>query len=79
MRHSPIQTKRLSPQTEERFLQGAREASRYFMNKSNVHRALERLVDRLTKLKIPCAESVHPHVRAKFRELWQAAQVQDGE
>jgi hypothetical protein len=40
---------------EERFLRGAREAGRFFMNKSNVHQALERLVDRLTELKIPYA------------------------
>ena len=38
---------RLDPQLEERFLSGAREAARFFMNKSNVHQALERLVDRL--------------------------------
>jgi hypothetical protein len=55
MSHSPVQTNRLSPQEEERFLQGAREASRYFVNKSKVHRALERLVARLTELKIPYA------------------------
>jgi hypothetical protein len=40
---------------EERFLDGAREATRFFMNKSNVHGALTRLVDRLTELKIPYA------------------------
>ena len=46
---------RLHPQEEERFLSGAREAARFFMNSSNVHLALERLVDRLTKLEIPYA------------------------
>jgi hypothetical protein len=46
---------RLQPQIEERFLAGAREASRFFMSRSNVHRALERLVDRLTELEIPYA------------------------
>ena len=46
---------RLNPQVEERFLHGAREAARFFMNKSNVHLALERLVDRLTELDIPYA------------------------
>jgi hypothetical protein len=36
-------------------LSGAREADRFFMKESNVHRALERLVDRLTDLAIPYA------------------------
>jgi len=40
---------------EERFVGGAREAARFFMSKSNVHLALERLVDHLTKLQIPHA------------------------
>ncbi|MCP3961966.1 MAG: nucleotidyltransferase family protein [bacterium] len=40
---------------EKRFLSGAREAARYFVEKSNVHLALERLVDRLTELDIPYA------------------------
>jgi hypothetical protein len=53
--HSPSRAGRLDPQVEKRFLYGAREATRFFMNKSNVHRALERLVDRLTELKIPYA------------------------
>jgi len=51
----PVQVRRLRPQDEERFLSGAREAARFFMNRSNVHLALERLVDRLTKLEIPYA------------------------
>ena len=55
MGHIPSRIDRLSPQVEKRFLHGAREAARYFMNKSNVHRALERLVDRLMELKIPYA------------------------
>jgi len=46
---------RLQPQTEERFVAGAREAAKFFINTSNVHLALERLVDRLTDLKIPYA------------------------
>jgi hypothetical protein len=53
--HPSSRVGRLSPQVEERFLRGAREAGRFFMNKSNVHQALERLVDRLTELKIPYA------------------------
>ncbi len=55
MSHSPSRAGRLDPQVEKRFLYGAREAARFFVNKSNVHRALERLVDRLTELKIPYA------------------------
>lgn len=55
MGHAPVQAGRLRPQEEERFLSGAREAARFFMNRSNVHLALERLVDRLTKLEIPYA------------------------
>lgn len=51
----PFRAGRLNPQVEERFLGGAREAARFFMNTSNVHRALERLVDRLTELEIPYA------------------------
>ncbi len=46
---------RLQAQAEKRFTDGAREAARFFMSKSNVHRALERLVDRLTRLNIPHA------------------------
>jgi len=55
MKHTSVQAGRLRSQEEERFLAGAREAARFFMNTSNVHRALERLVDRLTKLEIPYA------------------------
>lgn len=55
MGHAPSRAGRLDPLAEKRFLSGAREAARFFMNKSNVHRALERLVDRLTELKIPYA------------------------
>ncbi|HXU31700.1 MAG TPA: hypothetical protein VN851_14090 [Thermoanaerobaculia bacterium] len=55
MDHLPSRIDRLSPQVEERFVKGAREAGRFFMNKSNVHGALTRLVDRLTELKIPYA------------------------
>ncbi len=46
---------KLSLEVEERFLAGARQAARFFMNKSNVHRTLTRLVDRLAELKIPYA------------------------
>ncbi len=46
---------RLQPKVEERFVNGAREAARFFMNTSNVHLALERLVDRLTGLGLPYA------------------------
>ncbi len=46
---------RLSPRTEERFVDGARQAASFFMSKSNVHLTLERLVDRLTRLEIPHA------------------------
>jgi hypothetical protein len=53
--HSPSRAGRLHPLAEKRFLDGAREAARYFANRSNVHRALERLVDRLTELQIPHA------------------------
>src|SRR5262249_37209304 len=51
----PAQGGRLQPREEERFLAGAREAARVFMNQSNVHQALLRLVDRLTSLQIPYA------------------------
>ena len=46
---------RLAPQVEARLIDGAREAGRFFVGESNVHQALERLVDRLTKLEIPYA------------------------
>ncbi len=46
---------RLRPLEEERFLSGAREAARFFMNRSNVHQALLRLVERLNRLEIPYA------------------------
>lgn len=55
MSHGAVHAGRLRPQEEERFLSGAREAARFFMNRSNVHLALERLVDRLTRLEIPYA------------------------
>jgi hypothetical protein len=54
-RSRAVRAGRLSPEVEERFLAGAREAARFFMNRSNVHRTLERLVDRLTELEIPYA------------------------
>jgi hypothetical protein len=55
MSHGSVQAGRLRPLEEERVLSGAREAAKFFMNTSNVHLALERLVDRLTKLEIPYA------------------------
>lgn len=55
MVHADIQAGWLRPEEEERFLSGAREAARFFANRSNVYLALERLVDRLTKLEIPYA------------------------
>lgn len=55
MGHASARAGRLRPDEEERFLTGAREAARYFMNDSNVHQALERLVDCLAQLEIPYA------------------------
>lgn len=55
MLRSRLQPPRLSPQVEQRFADGAREAGRFFMSDSNVHRALERVVDRLVDLEIPYA------------------------
>ncbi len=55
MLHPPSRVHRLPPEVEERFLDGAREAARFFMSKSDVHLTLERLVDRLTRLEIPHA------------------------
>lgn len=55
MNHVPSRIDRLSPQVEERFVKGAREAAKFFMNTSNVHGALTRLVDRLAEMKIPYA------------------------
>lgn len=46
---------RLHPRVEERFVHGAREVARFFVSGSNVHAALERLVDRLTELDVPYA------------------------
>jgi len=51
----PSPLSRLHPQAEERFVAGVREAARFFLNTSNVHLALEQLVDRLTELDIPYA------------------------
>lgn len=55
MQPAPTQSRRLHPQAEQRFIQGTREAARFFVNGSKVHIALERLVDRLKKLDIPYA------------------------
>lgn len=55
MVHPSSRAQRLLPELEERFLAGAREATKFFMGKSDVHLTLERLVDRLTKLEIPYA------------------------
>jgi hypothetical protein len=55
VQQTPSRAGRLEPQVEERFVHGAREAARFFMNKSNVYLALERLVERLTELEIPYA------------------------
>jgi predicted nucleotidyltransferase len=53
--HTQSHIRRLDPHIEERLVSGAHEADRFFMKKSNVHRALERLVDRLIDLEIPYA------------------------
>lgn len=55
MQSSPSPAGRLHPRVEERFVHGAREAARFFVERSNVHATLERLVDRLTELEIPYA------------------------
>ncbi len=49
------QTGQLDPLVEKRFVHGALTAARFFMEKSDVHQALYRLTDRLTKLEIPYA------------------------
>jgi hypothetical protein len=73
----PTLERNLSSQAEKRFLSGAREAGRYFMNKSNVHDVIELI--RINGLGEELAGSLHPYVREKFHELWQAAQVSDNE
>lgn len=55
MLRAPSRPGRLSPRVERRFIDGAREAGRFFMSDSDVHRALERVVDRLVELEIPYA------------------------
>lgn len=55
MLHPAPQPRRLPPQVEQRFIDGAREAGRFFVGDSNVFRALEELVERLAKLDIPYA------------------------
>lgn len=45
----------LPRELEERLVAGAREASRFFVAQSDVHRALERLADRLRRLDVPYA------------------------
>lgn len=55
MQHSIQRIDRIQARAEQRFVDGTREAARFFMSKSDVHRALERLVDRLTRLNIPHA------------------------
>ncbi len=50
-----LQTRRLDPQVERRFVHGALAAARFFMEKSDVHLALHRLTDRLSELEIPYA------------------------
>ena len=45
----------LDPLAEERLVRGAWDAARFFMQKSDVHLALERLTERLTKLDVPYA------------------------
>lgn len=49
------QARRLAPEVEQRFIAGARQAGRFFVGESNVHRALERLADHLHRLEIPYA------------------------
>jgi hypothetical protein len=55
MSRSATPAVRLDPRVEERFVEGAREAGRFFVGESGVHRALERLVANLTRLEIPYA------------------------
>ncbi len=55
MQSAPLRVGRLRREDEERFVRGARDAEQFFMRKSKVHRALERLVERLNELEIPHA------------------------
>jgi hypothetical protein len=55
MPQPPSQLGRLAPGVEQRLIDGAREAGRFFVGESDVHRTLERLVDRLSSLEIPYA------------------------
>lgn len=55
MLQPPSQARQLAPEVERRFIAAARAAGRFFVGDSDVHRALERLADRLKALEIPYA------------------------
>ncbi|MES1243972.1 MAG: hypothetical protein ABUT39_20380 [Acidobacteriota bacterium] len=74
MGRSTTQTKRLNPLVEERFLHGAREAPHRLRDLADVIELI-----RANGIEEGLSEALHPYVRPKFLELWQAAQVQDGE
>lgn len=46
------QAHRLAPEVEQRFVAGVRQAERFFLGQSNVHRALDRLTERFEQLEI---------------------------
>lgn len=77
----------LELELERRFIEGARLTGEFFIGESEVQKALQQLAERLDRLGIPYAilgaldslpaefaEELDPYVRAKFSELWRAAQ-----
>ena len=66
---------RLSRESQERFLAAAKEATRFFMGEADVYGAQQKIARLLADLE----EELDPYVREKYRELWQAAQVNEVE
>jgi hypothetical protein len=67
---------------EAAFWSGVEDASRFFMGEVVVQRALKRLADvlelvRALSLPRDLAASLDASVRAKYEELWEAAQTPD--
>jgi hypothetical protein len=71
---------RATPEAETRLLAGVAYCERIFMGQAEAQKALFKLTAILEAEEIPYAlrdVDLHPFVRDKFKELWNAAQGED--
>jgi len=70
----------VTPEAEARFLAGVAYCEGFFMGQAEAQKALFKLTAILEAEAIPYAlrdVDLHPFVRDKFKELWNAAQGED--